>query len=92
MTIQTLLEQYHSGKITDNHFVVESLFLIDPDDPGVLLSHLPDVLLQRVLAFTKAFQPGRMLTNFGALPAQDQIVGAGRWIEELLRHQSSKSA
>ena len=90
--MQMLLDQYRTGKITDAHFVVECLNTVDPDRPGDVLSGIPDSLLRRVLAFTKDYQPGRMLTNHGALPTPDQVVAARRWIEELIRQETSKSA
>ena len=89
---RSLLDQYQMGMITDDHLVVESLHMIDPDNPGLVLGALPDDILPRVLRFVRDYLDGRMVTNFGVLPAQDQVLAARTWIESALRHTASKTA
>jgi hypothetical protein len=88
----SLVEKYQMGMITDDHLVVESLHILDPNNPGLVLSALPDNLLPRVLRFVKDYLDGRMLTNFGAMPARDQVLAARTWIEVALQHTAGKPA
>ena len=76
---RSLVEKYQMGMISDDHLVVESLHLIDPDNPGLVLSTLPDKILPRVLRFVNEYLHGRMVTNYGVLPAQDQVLAARTW-------------
>jgi hypothetical protein len=87
---RSLVEKYRMGMITDDHFLVEILHLVDPENPGLVLSSLPDKLLHRMLQFAKVYQQSRMVTNYGVLPAQDQVRAASHWIETLLRQQAGK--
>jgi hypothetical protein len=89
---RSLVEKYQMGMITDDHLVVESLHMIDPDNPGLVLSALPDKILPRVLRFVKDYLDGRMVTNFGVMPAQDQALAARAWVETALQHMASKPA
>ena len=88
----SLLEQYQAGMINDTHLVVESLNLVDPENPGLVLNSLPEDILMRVLRFSKEFRQGRMITNYGSLPAIDQVRAAQHWIEETLRQKADKTA
>ena len=45
--IRSLVEKYRLGMITDDHFVVGSLHMVDPANPGLVLSSLPDKVLPR---------------------------------------------
>lgn len=76
-----LLAMYQNGAITAGELVVELLLLIDPLNPGFVLSALPSDILPRVLEFARSYQPGKMLTNYGSIPTSDQVMAALRWIE-----------
>ena len=84
----SLVEKYQLGMITDDHLVVEILHMIDPDNPGLVLSTLPDKVLPRVLRFVNEYLHGHMVTNYGVLPVQDQVLAAKNWIENV-HHQTA---
>jgi hypothetical protein len=76
-----LVGMYRKGAITADHLVVESLHMVDPANPSLVLSALPPDILHRVLEFTHQYDHHRMVTNYGALPAADQVAAARGWIE-----------
>jgi hypothetical protein len=78
--------------ITDEHLVMESLCVIDPDEPGLVLSSLPDEILGRIRQCANEYLRARMVTNYGVLPTPDQIRSAGHWIEKLLQQKASQGA
>jgi hypothetical protein len=78
----SLVAAYRKGAITADHLVVQCLQMVDPKAPGLVLDPLPRELLVRALEFTRLYRSGRMVTNYGVLPAADQVEAAGRWIEE----------
>ena len=90
--IRSTLQKYQMGMITDEHLVVESLQMLDPANPGLVLGSLPDNILTHVLRFAKEYQPGRMATNYGVLPAQDQVLAAQQWIEKALKQKAGTTA
>jgi hypothetical protein len=90
--MRSLVEKYQAGMITDEHLVVESLNMVDPKNPGLVLSSLPDDIVLRTLRFAKDYLPGRMVTNYGVLPAQDQILAARLWIEKSLQQKAKTTA
>ena len=75
--MRSLVEKYRMGMITDDHLVVESLHLVDPENPGPVLSSLPENILHRMLRFANEYLHGCMVTNYGVLPEQDQILNGG---------------
>ncbi len=81
----TLLRMYESGAITADHFVVESLCLLDPLDPAQMLGDLSDELLQRVLQYAQEYRPGQMRTNYGHQPTAEQVQAARQWIDAGIR-------
>ena len=90
--MRSLVEKYRMGMITDDHLMVESLQLVDPENPGPVLGVLPDSILLRMLRFTNDSFAVRMATNHGALPAQEQIAAARRWIEMASLQKTEASA
>jgi len=90
--MRSLVEKYQLGIITDDHLVVESLHMVDPENPGLVLSSLPDNILLQTLRFAREYENGRMVTNYGVLPAPDQILAARQWIEKLLQQTANKMA
>jgi hypothetical protein len=85
----SLVAAYRKGAITADHLVVQCLHMIDPEAPGLVLGPLPHELLARTLEFARQYRPGRMVTNYGVLPAADQVEAARRWIEENLQRSES---
>jgi hypothetical protein len=45
-----------------------------------VLQGLPTDILVRIQGFTKEFRPHGMVTNYGVLPAEDQVEAARKWI------------
>jgi len=81
--ITSLVSMYEKGAITSDHLVAQCIHMIDPDDPGLVLSDLPNSILDRMLIYARRYQPGRMVSNYGNLPTTDQVEAAKNWIEDL---------
>jgi len=75
-----LVSTYEKGAMTGHHLVVQSLLMIDPDDPGLVLSELSDPFLIDALNHAQKSQVGRMVSNYGTMPTADQIEAAILWI------------
>ena len=90
--IRSLVEKYQKGAITDGHLAVECLHMLDPEDPGLVLGSLPDDILRRILRFASEYLHGPMKTNYGVLPARDQVLAARRWIEQSFPLTANKTA
>jgi hypothetical protein len=82
-----LVAMYQKGAITADHLAAECLHRVDPDNPALVLDSLPDEILERVLEYAGKSRQGQMVSNYGIVPAIDQINAAKTWIEEV---QSSK--
>jgi hypothetical protein len=76
-----LVALYEKGDITADHLIVESLRLLDPANPGLVLEALPNEVLPRVLKYAQEYRPGKMRTNYGVQPTPDQVAAARKWIE-----------
>src|SRR5208337_3060426 len=81
--ITSLVAMYEKGAITADHLVAQCIHMIDPDDPGLVLSDLPNSILDRMLVYARRYQPDRMVSNYGNLPTSDQVEAAKNWIEDL---------
>jgi hypothetical protein len=79
--ITDLVEMYNKGAITADHLAVQCLHMIDPANPQLVLSGLPHHILMRMLDFVSNYRPNCMITNYGVLPAEDQVAAAKEWIE-----------
>jgi hypothetical protein len=90
--MRSLVEKYQTGMITDDQLVVESLNVIDPNDPGSVLNGLPENIIHRILGFANDYVHGRMVTNFGLLREADQVFAARQWIEKSLKVKVQKTA
>jgi hypothetical protein len=84
---------YEKGAITADHLVAQCIHMIDPNNPGLVLQELPSSLLDRVLEYARRYQPDRMISNYGILPAADQVEAAKDWINDLhAMTEAAKSA
>ena len=90
--MRSLMQKYLAGTITDDHLVIESLHMVDPADPGLVLRGLPDPILHRILRFANEYPPGPMVTNYGVVPTKDQVIAALHWIEKSLQQKTSQPA
>jgi hypothetical protein len=82
---------YHKGAITADHLVVQCLRMIDPANPALVLDALPHEILMRVLDFARQYRPNGMVTNYGVLPAVDQVEAAKKWIEDIPASRLTKT-
>jgi len=81
--ITSFVSMYEKGAITSDHLVAQCIQMIDPDDPGLVLSDLPNSILDRMLVYARRYQPDRMVSNYGNLPTSDQVEAAKNWIDDL---------
>ena len=79
--MEKLVKMYQQGGITGHHLLVESLHMIDPENPELVLHHLPHEILRQMLAFIKEYQQGKMITTHRILPTIDQVEAAKQWVE-----------
>jgi hypothetical protein len=89
--MRSLLEKYQMGMITDDHLTVECLNSLDPENPGLVLSPLPEKILRRALRFADEYLQGRMVTNYGNLPARDHVLAARDWLANFLHQPAQKT-
>ena len=78
--METLVAMYEKGAITADHLVVQSLHMIDPQDPGLVLASLPPDILTRVMQYACEYQPKLMRTNYGLQPTLGQVEAAKEWM------------
>jgi hypothetical protein len=81
--ITSFVSMYEKGAITADHLAAQCIQMIDPEDPGLVLSDLPNPILDGMLAYAERYQPGRMVSTYGILPAADQVEAARSWIADL---------
>ncbi|HEV3262063.1 MAG TPA: hypothetical protein VG013_34750 [Gemmataceae bacterium] len=79
--IRKLVEMYQKGAITLDHLVVECLHMVDPRHPELVLGVLPPAVLEQMFKYVREYRPEVMRTNYGLLPAEDQVKAAKSWIE-----------
>lgn len=80
--IPELVKTYETGAITAHHLAVQCLHMVDPKEPELVLAQLPDDILTAIERFADEYNPRGMNTNFGVIPAQDQVSAAVKWIGE----------
>lgn len=90
--IAALVSQYQRGAITADHCLVQCLHMIDPEHPERVLAGLPPELLDRLSRFVARDQAGRLVTNYGPLPAADQLAAARRWLEAVAAGANQEAA
>ncbi|MCY2992222.1 MAG: hypothetical protein NTY19_30720 [Planctomycetota bacterium] len=80
--IPELVKMYEEGAITAHHLAVQCLHVLDPAEPDLVLAQLPDDILAAIQDFAEGYDPKGMKTNYGVIPAQDQVIAATKWIRE----------
>lgn len=78
--IRELVKSYETGAITAHHLAVQCLHMVDASEPELVLAQLPDDVLIAIEKFADQYDPKGMETNFGVIPAQDQVIAASKWI------------
>ena len=56
--ITSLVSMYEKGAITADHLAAQCIHMIDPEDPGLVLSDLPNPILDRMLAYVPTVSAG----------------------------------
>jgi hypothetical protein len=79
--IRELVKRYETGAMTAHHLAVQCLHMVDPEEPDLVLAQLPDDILAAIDKFAVEYDPRGMNTNFGVIPAQDQVTAAMKWID-----------
>jgi len=78
--IKKLIEMYESGAITGYQVMMDCLQTLDPDNPGLVLSELPEEILEEMLAYARRYDPRRAGSARLIPPAEDHVRAAERWI------------
>ncbi|WP_165225421.1 hypothetical protein [Aquisphaera insulae] len=78
--IRRLIEMYENGAITGYQAMMDCLQSLDPANPGLVLSELPEEILDEMLAYARRYDPRLPRSATMLLPAEDQVRAAERWI------------
>lgn len=89
--VDELIEMYQDGAITGYQVVIDCLHMLDPDQPDLVLSHLPEEILAEMLDYAYRYDPSCMRSNEGLPPALDQVRAAQRWIEKIRRQTTERN-
>jgi hypothetical protein len=79
--IRKLIEMYEGGSITGYQVMMDCLQMLDPESPDLVLSELPEEILDEVLAYARRYDPRRPRSARLIPPAEDQVRAAERWIK-----------
>jgi hypothetical protein len=64
--LEKLVKMYEAGAITGYQVIMGCLHRLDPEDPGPILSTLPDEILEEMVAYAQRYDPrGRRSDTFG---------------------------
>jgi hypothetical protein len=75
-----LIEMHESGSITSYQVMMDCLQMLDPDNPDLVLSELPEEILDEMLEYARRYDPRRPRSASLTPPAEDQVRTAERWI------------
>ena len=78
--IKRLIEMYENGSITGYQVMMDCLQMLDPENPGLVLSDLPEEILDEMLKYAARYDPSRPHSASLIPPAEDQVRTAERWI------------
>jgi hypothetical protein len=81
MSTKRRVEFYLQGAITGHDLMVESLCDIDPAAPEIVLKELPEEIIESILPFAKWYKRATAFSNYGILPADEQVAAARKCIE-----------
>ncbi len=88
--VDQLIEMYQDGAITGYQVMLDCLHMLDPLHPNLVLSRLPEEILEEMLDYTRRYDPSCMRSIAGLPPAVDQVRAAQRWIEEKKRQKAER--
>jgi hypothetical protein len=89
--VEELIEMYHDGAITGYQVMMDCLHMLDPDHPDLVLSHLPEEILEEMLQYAHRYDPSCMRSIAGLAPVVDQVRAAQRWIEEERQKRAARN-
>jgi hypothetical protein len=78
--IKKLIDMYESGAITGYQAMMDCLQALDPDNPDLALSEVPDEILDEMLEYARRYDPHRPQSASLTPPAEDRVRAAERWI------------
>jgi hypothetical protein len=78
--IKRLIEMYESGSISGYQVMMDRIYMVDPANPALVLSELPEEILDEMLAYARRYDPRRPHFATFIPPAEDQVMTAKRWI------------
>ena len=78
--IHQWIEMYENGSITGYQLMIDCLQVLDPAHPDVVLSGLPEEILDEMLEYARRYDPRRPHSTSLIPPAEDQVKAAERWI------------
>ena len=88
--ITDLMEMYEDGAITGYQVMMDCLHTLDPNEPELVLGHLPEEILEEMLDYARRYDPRRTHSTPRVPPAEDQVRSAEHWIQNH-RLKSSKA-
>ena len=80
--LDELIEMYREGAITGYQVMMDCLHMLDPDHPDLVLSHLPEEILEEMFDYAQRYDPSCMRAIAGLPPTVDQVRAAQQWIVE----------
>ena len=80
MTTSELLEMYEQGSVTGYQVMIDCLHSLDPAAPGLVLSRLPEEIMEEILLYAGRYDPHRPRAGSPVPPAEDQVRAAERWV------------
>lgn len=78
--IKKLIAMYEGGSLTGYQVMMDCLQMLDPGNPDLVLSELPEEILDEMLEYARRYDPRRPRSASFIPPAEDQVRSAERWI------------
>ncbi len=75
-----LVDMYEDGSIAGYQVMIDCLQKLDPGNPDLVLSELPEEILDEMMDYAQRYDPRRPRSASFTLPSEDQVRTAERWI------------
>ena len=89
--VDELIETYRDGAITGYQVMMNCLRMLDPNHPDLVLSRLPEEILEEMLDYARRYDPSCMRSIAGPPPAVDQVRAVRGWIEERKQQKAERN-
>jgi hypothetical protein len=86
--IQRLVQAYEDGAITGYQLMIDALDRLDLLNPDLVMSPLPDEILDEITAYANRYDPRRQWVGPVSPPTEDQVRAADTWIQ---KHRPERS-